>query len=346
MVDALCKELTSRCNEVQEDIQTIYFGGGTPSLLSDSELAKIFKTLEKNYSLASNIEITLEANPDDLSKQKIEQLTLTPVNRLSIGIQSFRNEDLRFMNRAHNAQEADRSVKLAQDLGIENITIDLIYAIPGLDFMAWETNIQKAIDLQVPHISSYCMTIEPKTVFGSRASKGTLIPSEDEEALRQYSLLSEKLKSSNFSHYEVSNFAKSGFESRHNTSYWNGIPYLGVGPSAHSFDGQKMRKWNVSNNALYLKKIIENEVCFEVEHLTLHERYNETVMTGFRTAKGIKLDSISHIFGIEVKKQFASEIEQYKNVGWMIEEENVLRLTEQGFFRGDSISSDFFIIEN
>lgn len=249
------------------------------------------------------------------------------------------------MNRAHNANEADRCVKHSQDIGIENITIDLIYAIPGLSSERWINNIQKAIALQVPHISSYCMTIEPKTVFGNREQKGLLQQSPDELSLEQYLILSNELKNSNFLHYEVSNFAKEGFESRHNTAYWNGIPYIGVGPSAHSFDGKNRRRWNISNNALYLKKIASNEPFFEEEVLSNSERYNETIMTGFRTAKGIDLNEISTKFEVNIKKEFSEEIEKYIHNKWMLLAGNYLRLTEEGFFRGDSISSDFFIVD-
>ncbi|MEZ4798478.1 MAG: radical SAM family heme chaperone HemW [Flavobacteriales bacterium] len=345
MVEAICRELEMKASSGNEPIETIYFGGGTPSLLSDSELTRIFQTIEKHFEIHSNAEITLEANPDDLSAEKIRQLSGTPINRLSIGIQSFYNEDLKFMNRAHNANEADRCVKHAQDIGLENITIDLIYAIPGLSSERWINNIQKAIALQVPHISSYCMTIEPKTVFGNREQKGLLQQSPDELSLEQYLILSNELKNSNFFHYEVSNFAKKGFESKHNTAYWNGVPYIGVGPSAHSFDGKNRRKWNISNNALYLKKIASNEPFFEEEVLSNSERYNETIMTGFRTAKGIDLNEISTKFEVNIKKEFSEEIGKYIRNQWMLLDGDNLRLTEEGFFRGDSISSDFFIVD-
>lgn len=345
MVDAICRELSLKSTTITDEIQTIYFGGGTPSLLTDSELTQIFKTIEGNFTISSSPEITLEANPDDLSKEKIQLLGHFPINRLSIGIQSFFDEDLKFMNRAHSAQEADRCVKLAQDKGFENITIDLIYAIPNLTNQRWLANIQTALQLGVPHISSYCMTIEPKTVFGNREKKGLLQQSSDESSLEQYLMLSDELKTEGFHHYEVSNFAKTHFESRHNTAYWNGVPYIGVGPSAHSFDGHNKRQWNIANNALYLKKIASQEPYFEEEVLRPSERYNETIMTGFRTAKGIDIKEISLKFEIDIKKEFAEELEKYIQNGWMIQEGNNLRLSEAGFFRGDSISSDFFIVE-
>lgn len=346
MVEAICLELKSRHLENNTpSIDTIYFGGGTPSLLTSSEISRIIETIHNHFKVAGHAEITLEANPDDLTAAKLKELRSSEINRLSIGIQSFRDQDLKFMNRAHNAQEADRCVKTAQDLGFENITIDLIYAIPGLAKADWINNINTALRLNVPHISSYCMTIEEKTVFGNREKKGLLKPTEDDHALEQYMLLSSILRESNFIHYEVSNFAKEGFESKHNTSYWSGKPYLGVGPSAHSFDGISTRRWNVSNNAIYLKKIYDNDIYFESEFLNNTERYNETVMTSLRTANGINTDQIKSQFGVDMKTEFAQEISEYQSAGWLISEEKKIRLTEEGFFRGDTIASDFFKVE-
>ena len=346
MVEAICLELKSRNLEnASPSIETIYFGGGTPSLLSSSEISVIIETIYKHFNVGNDAEITLEANPDDLTTAKLKELRTSQVNRLSIGIQSFRDQDLKFMNRAHNAQEADRCVKTAQDIGFENITIDLIYAIPGLEKTNWIKNITTALGLNVPHISSYCMTIEEKTVFGNREKKGLLKPTEDDHALEQYILLSSMLRENEYSHYEVSNFAKKGFESKHNTSYWSGKPYLGVGPSAHSFDGISTRRWNISNNAVYLKKIYDNEKYFESELLNSSERYNETVMTSLRTAKGIDTDQVKALFGIDIKKEFSQEISEYQSVGWLISEAKGIRLTEEGFFRGDTIASDFFKVQ-
>lgn len=346
MVEAICLELKSRNLENNSpSIDTIYFGGGTPSLLSSSEISIILETIYRHFNVGNHAEITLEANPDDLTTSKLKELRTSEVNRLSIGIQSFRDQDLKFMNRAHNAQEADRCVKTAQDLGFENITIDLIYAIPGLEKVDWIKNINTALGLKVPHISSYCMTIEEKTVFGNREKKGLLQATEDEHALQQYMLLSAMLREHEYLHYEVSNFAKKGFESKHNTSYWSGKPYLGVGPSAHSFDGISTRRWNVSNNAIYLKKIYDNAKYFESEFLSTSERYNETVMTSLRTAKGIETEFVKSTFGIDLKKEFSQEIAEYETAGWLISDEKGIRLTEEGFFRGDTIASDFFKIE-
>ncbi len=346
MVEAICLELKSRHLENNSpSIETIYFGGGTPSLLSSSEISIILETIYRHFTVGNHAEITLEANPDDLTAAKLKELRTSEVNRLSIGIQSFRDQDLKFMNRAHNAQEADRCVKTAQDLGFENITIDLIYAIPGLEKADWINNINTALGLKVPHISSYCMTIEEKTVFGNREKKGLLLPTEDEQALLQYMTLSAMLREHDYLHYEVSNFAKKGFESKHNTSYWNGKPYLGVGPSAHSFDGNSTRRWNVSNNAIYLKKIYDNDIYFESESLSPSERYNETVMTSLRTAKGIETEFVKSTFGIDLKKEFSQEIGEYEAAGWLISDDKGIRLTEEGFFRGDTIASDFFKVE-
>jgi len=255
-------------------INTIYFGGGTPSLLSQMELMDIFNTLHTHFDIAANAEITLEANPDDLSEEKIKQLKDTPVNRLSIGIQSFFDEDLQLMNRAHNSNESLNAVKLAQKSGFSNITIDLIYGIPTLTHINWKKNLQTAFDLDVKHISAYCLTVEPKTALAKFVQTGKIKNVDEQQSAEQFEIMLKAMNSNNFKQYEISNFCKDDFYSRHNSNYWLKENYLGLGPSAHSFN-TKSRQWNISNNALYIQSLEKNELRFEVEILTTSQRYNE-----------------------------------------------------------------------
>lgn len=346
MVSAIIKEIALRKDtDFPNKIQTIYFGGGTPSLLSYEELMRIFEALQQSALLTSDAEITLEANPDDLTHQKLRELRQTPVNRFSIGIQSFFEEDLKLMNRAHSAHEGEYSVKAAQDAGFENITIDLIYAIPGLTNDRWRKNLDSAIELHVPHISAYCMTIEEKTVFGKWEKAGKLNPTEDKVAHEHYQFLVKALSESGFEHYEVSNFGKPNRHSKHNTSYWKGLPYVGLGPSAHSFDGMNKRSWNINNNAVYTREIHQNRIPAEFEILSQKDFYNEKIMTGLRTALGIQPEQILKQFGINVNELFEEEIQRYQQQGWLLKTDNSIRLSEEGFFRADRIASDFFITE-
>lgn len=345
-MEAIIKEIALRKKtDFPNEIQTIYFGGGTPSLLSYEELMRIFDALQQSAILARDAEITLEANPDDLTNQKLRELRQTPVNRFSIGIQSFFEEDLNLMNRAHSAHEGEYSVKAAQDAGFENLTIDLIYAIPGLTNDRWRKNLDSAIALDVPHISAYCMTIEEKTVFGKWEKAGKLNPTEDKVAHEHYQFLVKALSESGFEHYEVSNFGKPNRHSKHNTSYWKGLPYVGLGPSAHSFDGINKRSWNINNNAIYLREIEQSKLPAEFEILSKKDFYNEKIMTGLRTALGIQPEEILKQFGINVNELFEEEIQRYQQQGWLVKTDNSIRLSEEGFFRADRIASDFFITE-
>jgi oxygen-independent coproporphyrinogen-3 oxidase len=346
MLDALQLEIKSRRPYLEnQEIETIYFGGGTPSLLSADELQRLLDVVFTNFRVASKPEITLEANPDDLTYLKILELKRTPINRLSIGVQSFRNEDLQWMNRAHTSSQADYAVKCSQDRGFDNITIDLIYSIPGLTAAAWQQNIQKAIDLEVQHISAYSLTIEPKTVLGHQWAKGELQPAPDEDSEEQFLMLRKMLTRADFEHYEVSNFCRPGMHSRHNSSYWKGAHYLGLGPSAHSFNG-KSRQWNVANNALYMAGALEGIPRFEMEQLNETMRYNEYVMTGLRTKWGIDLMYIQREFGIDLRQQEQAMLEDLLKQGLILEDENHLRLTESGLLRADRIASDLFKVES
>ena len=343
LIDSIKKELILRKNYLLDNkIETIYFGGGTPSLLSSDELLSVFETIHNLFSVAKNAEITLEANPDDLSKAYIKQLRETPVNRLSIGIQSFRDVDLKWMNRAHNSSEATNSVMDAASAGFNNISIDLIYGLPDLSLLDWQNNLKKAIALPVQHLSCYCLTIEPRTALAYQIKKGISKVAEDENAIAQFEWLIDYAAENNFEQYEISNFAKPGFYSRHNTSYWKGIPYLGIGPSAHSFDGAS-RQWNVSNNPLYIKAVESGKLEFTKEVLTTSEKYNEYVLTSLRTVWGVDLKIVQQHFGEDVLQHLKNEAALYLLKGELKTENSHMYLTRKGKFIADRIASDLFI---
>lgn len=283
MLFALKKELALRQNEFPEQqIKSLYFGGGTPSVLSVDELKSLIDEVLKYYSFDEAIEITLEANPDDLNSTYLKELSRTEVNRLSIGTQSFFEADLKLMNRAHNASQAESSIKRAQDSGFENISIDLIYGSPTSNFEQWKENLNKTIALQVPHISSYALTIEPKTALNNWISKGEISAPKENLQQEAFFYMSEFLKNNGFDHYEISNFGKPGFHSKHNTAYWQYLPYLGIGPSAHSYNGVDERSWNLANNSLYIKNLHQDILPKEVEKLSEQDRFNEMIMIGLR----------------------------------------------------------------
>ncbi len=343
VVDALCEELLLRKNEIAGEVETIYFGGGTPSLLSAEELQQIFQVIQQNFQVTEDAEITLEANPDDLSEEKIKMLAASPVNRLSIGVQSFFKEDLELMNRAHNEEEALESIKTATAY-FDNISIDLIYGIPGMGNDRWQKNLEIALELGVPHISSYALTVEPRTALKSLIEKGKIAPVLEEVSREQYEILTETLKAAGFDNYEFSNFGKPDYFSRNNTAYWLGKPYLGIGPSAHSFDGLR-RKWNVSNNSLYLKAIQKGEIPAEVEELTTKDRYNEYVMTRLRTKWGISPDEVEKTFGAAYRTYLLKESEKFLKNGMLILEDEHLRVSARGKFLTDGIAAELFLVD-
>ncbi len=335
---ALSKEERSR------EVSTIYFGGGTPSLLNQSELMQIFDSLNKHFDIASNAEITLEANPDDLTKNKIKELKDIPINRFSIGIQSFYDEDLKLMNRAHNSQEAGYAVKCAQDGGFENISIDLIYGIPTLTNHKWRNNLQNAFLLNVKHISAYCLTVEPKTVLAHQVKTGQIKNVDEQQSAEQFEIMLEAMKKFNFVQYEISNFCKEGYYSKHNSNYWLKENYLGLGPSAHSYNGTS-RQWNISNNALYISGIENKKLNFEIEELTLSQRYNEYILTSLRTMWGTSIDYIKLNFGDDFVRYCLQEAKKYFEAKDLINEENKLFLTDKGKLIADKIASDLFKLE-
>ena len=343
LVAMLCRELELRKDELGQHIQTIYFGGGTPSLLNSAELDLVFKTIFANFQVSENAEITLEANPDDLTEEVIKMLDASPVNRLSIGVQSFYEEDLKLMNRAHNAEEALSSLKLAKRY-FDNISIDLIYGIPGQTNEQWNQNLQIALELDIPHVSSYALTVEPKTALEKFIEKGKIKPVEDEQYREQFDILANTLTSNGFEHYEFSNFGKPGYHSQNNMAYWLGKPYLGIGPSAHSYDG-KFRKWNISNNTLYIKAIEAGNIPLQTEKLSTTDSYNEHVMTRLRTKFGVVLEDIEEKFGRKYRDHFLKESDKFLNDGLMEKIENTFHITPKGKFLSDGIAAELFYID-
>ncbi|WP_299834603.1 radical SAM family heme chaperone HemW [uncultured Tenacibaculum sp.] len=341
MIDAIISELTMRKSEFNnEEVKTIYFGGGTPSVLSQKEIDRIITAVYENYKVVENPEITLEANPDDLSAERIENLASSTVNRLSIGIQSFFEKDLKLMNRAHNAEEAKESLSLAIR-HFDNISIDLIYGIPNTTNEEWRENIQTALSFGVPHISSYALTVEPKTALESFIEKGIIDNVDDELAQEQFLILVDELNKAGFQHYELSNFGKEDFFSQNNSAYWQGKKYLGIGPSAHSFNG-KQRGWNIANNALYIKKIKAGELPLEIEDLSITDRYNEYIMTGLRTIWGVSFQKIKEDFGVKYLAYLKMQAEKFILEDLLYIENETLKTTRKGKFLTDGIASDLF----
>lgn len=343
MVLALAKEIQMRKTEFQNDsVETIYFGGGTPSVLTSGEINFLIKEVYANFKVVENPEITLEANPDDLSEERIVELSKSRINRLSIGIQSFFEEDLVLMNRAHNSAEAQKCLQIATQY-FDNISLDLIYGIPAMSNEKWEQNIDKALSFGIPHISSYALTIEPKTALKKLIQTGVIAAPKDEVAEAHFMILVDKLEANGFIHYELSNFGKPDYFSKNNSAYWLGKKYIGIGPSAHSYDGVS-RSWNIANNALYLKGIQEDTLPNEVEILSVADRYNEYIMTGLRTIWGVSLTRIETEFGNEYLKYLKKQTQKFLDDDLVFIENNVLKPTPKGKFLTDGIASDLFYL--
>lgn len=345
---ALIKEIELRSNYLDPDthkplLKTIYFGGGTPSLLSFQQLKNIFAQIQKFYIISTDAEITLEANPDDLTAIKLQEIKNTPVNRLSIGVQSFFEEDLALMQRAHNSSMAINSVLAAAEAGFSNITIDLIYGIPGMSDERWKENLLQAFALPVNHISCYNLTVEKRTALDKLIRERKVNPVDEEQSCSHFKILMELAAKHGFEHYEISNFGKPGFFSQHNSSYWKNIPYIGIGPSAHSFNGDS-RQWNISSNAAYVKAIQQNEIPAEVEMLSLKNKYNEYMMTGLRTQWGVNANQISSRFGESYVADFLSQIKEYVESGHVqVQGENYL-LSTAGKLIADRIAASTFVV--
>lgn len=342
---ALCQELKMRCKELQEEkITTIYFGGGTPSLLSPQQLKLIFNTIEDYFNVSEVQEITLECNPDDISHTFLSNLKELPINRISMGIQSFNDETLHFLKRRHNSIQAINAVKNCKDAGYNNISIDLIYGIPGQNSQDFKSDIETAVSLDVTHISSYHLSYEEETPIWQMLINKKIDSIDEEESVQMYNILCDTLKENDFNHYEISNFAKNGFESKHNSSYWNGVPYLGVGAGAHSFDGDT-RRWNPDNLNEYIEGIELGHTVYEEEHLTLADKHNEAIMLGLRKQEGISLSNFKNRFGEELYNLLLSNTETQIKSGTLIKERDRIHFSEHGLFISDNIVSSLFIVD-
>jgi oxygen-independent coproporphyrinogen-3 oxidase len=343
IVDAIARELVMRSRYLSSPrLETVYFGGGTPSLLTERELAVLMETIHTQFDLASDVEITLEANPDDLNKVKLKQLADAGINRLSIGIQSFHQPHLMHLNRIHSATEAIQCVKDAQDVGITNISVDLIYAIAADNHDILEDDIKKAVELEVSHLSAYCLTIEPQTAFGSWLKKKKIKPIDEEFAAQQFEILIASLAKNGFEQYEISNFAKNNLYSRHNSSYWQQRPYLGVGPSAHSYDGAS-REFNVSNNSKYLSAISCETIPSTREILTVADVTNEYLLTGLRTKWGVDIKKLNSLSGERFSTESEAMLADLIRRNWIVILNDTILLTQAGKLFADRISSDLFI---
>ena len=347
MITALIKEIKlssfSLLNDKSEKeiIETIYFGGGTPSLLTNDNIKDLLDAIKNNYAISEEAEVTIEANPDDISKEKLSNWKEIGINRLSIGIQSFKEKDLQWMNRVHNTTQAFESIFLAKNAGYNNFSVDLIYGTPGLTDEEWKMNVEQVINSGAPHIACYALTVEPNTALQKMISLKKKVDIDTDQQARQFLLLMKWLKEAGYEHYEISNFAKSGYRSRHNSSYWQGKKYIGIGPSAHSYDG-KSRRWNIANNALYIQSIKNNIIPFEEEKLTNVERLNEYIMTSLRTIEGLDLKIIENNFSIKERKRIEDSVADYINKKMIVYNNEKLLLTDEGKLFADRIAADLF----
>jgi oxygen-independent coproporphyrinogen-3 oxidase len=344
LIESILAEIDLRHSYLKnKNIETIYFGGGTPSLLSEKELFLILEKIFKNYNVSSNAEISLEANPDDLSVEKLKELKRLEINRLSIGLQSFNNEELIWMNRAHTAMDSEASVKRSQDKGFENISIDLIYGSKFSNLTNWKKTLDKAIALGVKHISSYNLTIEDKTKLGHDLKVKKEVAIDDEKSSELFLEMIDRLEKNNFTQYEISNFGKENYFSNHNSNYWKGIEYIGFGPSAHSFDGVS-RQWNISNNSLYIKNVTDkNETYFEKEILSESDQFNEYILTSLRTIWGIDVVVLKNKFNSEIFNSFNEKIKTYISSDMVAFSNNKYVLTSNGKLFADKIASELFV---
>ena len=343
MVLSLVKELEFRKDEFQNEVvETIYFGGGTPSVLTIDDIRFLIDTVYKQYKVVEHPEISLEANPDDLNTEIIIQYANSPINRLSIGVQSFFEDDLQLMNRAHNSEEAKRCLAVATQ-HFDNISIDLIYGMPNMSNKKWLKNIETALSFNISHISCYALTVEPKTALYKMIKSGIISNLDDDLAQQHFHILIDKLQENGFVHYELSNFGKPNYFSKNNTAYWLGKKYIGIGPSAHSFNG-KSRSWNVSNNSIYLKAIADNKVPSEIEILSKTDQYNEYIMTGLRTIWGVSLERIETEFGSSYLEYLHQQVEKYISDNLLEVKNNILKTTKKGKFLSDGIASDLFLL--
>lgn len=342
LIQAMEKELSIRSSYLKnKTIHTIYFGGGTPSLLTKTDLSLLLNNIYKNFNVDKNAEITLESNPENLSVTKLKELSKLGINRLSIGIQSFLNSDLKFMNRSHDSKQAISSIVNAKKI-FSNISVDLIFGLPEQNLKAWENNYKKVFELEIQHISAYCLTVEPKTQLKKQIQNGTLVLNE-ENSVKQFKSLMNNCKKYGFNQYEISNYAQPGYESKHNNSYWNQEWYLGIGPSAHSFNGIS-RQWNINNNNIYIKNIQQNIGFFKKEYLSKNEIYNEYILTKLRTSKGINKKYLKTHFSSDVINYFEKEIEKWVRKKLIYNLTNSFRLSNNGKIFTDLICQDLLLV--
>jgi oxygen-independent coproporphyrinogen III oxidase len=343
LVAAMQQELAMQRPLFNSSISTVYFGGGTPSILSPDQLQSLLQAVRQQANLAPNAEITLEANPDDMDVKKLHTWQQLGINRLSIGVQSFHAADLQWMNRAHNVQQAVDAIQLAQQVGITNISIDLIYGVPGLSDEQWLANLNKVTSLGVQHLSCYALTVEHKTALEKMIAQQKIADVDPEQQSRQFLLLMDWAAANGWEHYEISNFCQPGWRSRHNSSYWQGKPYWGIGPSAHSFDGQNTRQWNVANNALYIQQIEMGVLPAEQELLSPTQQLNEYIMTSLRTIEGIQFGEVMRRSDERVLWHLQQAVGKYINNGQMQQKNNSFVLTNQGKLFADGIAADLFV---
>ena len=342
IISSMIKEIEIKSIGYEDLIETIYFGGGTPSLLSIIEIDSLIKAVIDNFKISKKPEITLEANPDDLNTSKLKELSNSLINRLSIGIQSFNDQDLKLMNRSHNSFDSinciDNSLKY-----FDNISIDLIYGMPNSNLISWEKNLNLALNWDLNHISAYALTVEPKTALEKYIQKEIILPLDEEFVYDQFNLMHDKLSDLNYINYELSSFAKKGYFSKNNSGYWLGKKYVGIGPSSHSFDGFS-RSWNVSNNKLYVSDIQNNKMYHQKEKLTHIDQYNEYIMTGLRTMWGISLSNLQEKFGKKIKTHFVTKSKKFIESKLLIIENDLIKTSKKGKFLSDGIASDLFLI--
>jgi len=340
LIRALVQELVLRSTKFNGSIQTIYFGGGTPSILNESELSLLFDTIRQHYIVAPDAEISFEANPEDITVENLTTWKSVGINRLSIGLQTFSDADLQWMNRAHLVSDGLEGIRLAQQLGFDNISVDLIYGLPGQSLAAWQASLDAVFKLGVQHLSAYCLTIEPKTTLNHLVRKKKLQPADEVLQSEQFLELLTKAKSFGFEQYEISNFCLPGLHSKHNSSYWKFLPYIGIGPSAHSFDGRQ-RRWNVRNNTIYTKGVGKNEMWYETEQLSANEYRNEQILLGLRTAWGLDLNALKA--GFTVKEN--AQIEEFARLNWLTLADHKMILTEEGKLHADGIAAALFRLD-
>ncbi|WP_158856152.1 radical SAM family heme chaperone HemW [Lunatibacter salilacus] len=343
LIHQIGKELVFRKNYLPEGeiIESIYFGGGTPSLLSQSQLSYLMDTIHANYPVKLR-EVTLEANPDDLNDAKLTQFLSCGIDRLSIGIQSFRNEVLTFYNRAHNAEESLQCIELARNAGFAKLSIDLMYGFPSLDHTGWEADLRTALDLDPGHISSYALTIEPRTALGTWVKRGTFQPASDDFVAEEFEILQDATEAAGYIQYEISNFGKPDAFALHNTNYWTGAPYLGVGPSAHSFDGTN-RGYNVSNNSGYVRALREGKLVFETDNLNAEDRINEYILTSLRTIWGTDLNFLETTYQVNLIELKSAELNFLSKSGWVSIQDGHLILSRKGKLLADSVAAKLFL---